>query len=331
MARFFQLACLSLFVLTALGCESEIQSEPQEIAVELPTKTKLDEQSAAFACPDGKQTLPPPYVKFEKKEAGETFSDCYNCPEMIVLPAGKFIMGAPEDEEGRGKHEEMPTEVKIAQSFAVGRFEVTRAQWEDCVSDDGCKNIERFVDFQKKWAESNLPVHSVSWNDAVDYTNWLTKKTGFYYRLLTGAEWEYAARAGTQTPFSTGETITPTQANFDGDLSHKNAPTDMDRQRPLPVGSFEPNGFGLFDMHGNVSEYVQDWHPTSLPAYLPVWKAALGMHNRDPTSFMCRNKVTRGGGWISRLSYVRSASIDLRSLDGGNTYSGFRIAREVTE
>ena len=144
---------------------------------------------------------------------GDSFKDCPDCPEMVVVPAGSFLMGSPPDEAGRNGNEGPQHRVVIGKPFAVGKFEVTFTEWDACVASGKCK---RRPD-DNGWGRGRLPVLNVSWDDITrEYLPWLSGKTGKGYRLLTESEWEYAARAGTTTPFSTGPTITTDLANFDG-------------------------------------------------------------------------------------------------------------------
>ena len=162
---------------------------------------------------------------------------------MVVVPAGSFIMGSPQNEEGRENDEGPPRRVTISKPFAVGKFELTFADWDACVAAKGCQHNPGDV---LNWGRGMRPIVGVSWNNIIyEYLPWLSGKTGKAYRLLTEAEWEYAARAGTTTPFSTGTTITMDQANF-------NRGKGTYRDKPAEAGSFQPNAFGLHDMSGNV-------------------------------------------------------------------------------
>src|SRR5581483_5673855 len=186
---------------------------------------------------------------------GRVFRDCAGCPEMVVLPAGEFMMGSPESERGRNKDEGPQHKVTIAQPFAVGKFEVTFAEWDACVADSGCTHKPG----DESWGRGRRPVINVSWDDAKQYVAWLSKKSGKPYRLLTEAEWEYAARATTRAtdpsvPFSTGYTINYKQANYDANFIYGKSPQGVYRQKTLDVGSLPRNAFGLHDMHGNVWE-----------------------------------------------------------------------------
>lgn len=177
---------------------------------------------------------------------GQTFRDPLQSggegPLLTVIPAGRFLMGSPQDEHGRTEHEGPQHEVIIAQPFALGVYAVTFSEY-DCF----CEATGRKTPADNDWGRKNHPVINVSWHDAQAYCGWLNKQTGQSYRLPSEAEWEYACRAGTTTPFNTGEKINSEQANFD--TAHG---------RTLPIGSFPSNKFGLYDMHGNVLEWAQD-------------------------------------------------------------------------
>jgi hypothetical protein len=184
--------------------------------------------------------------------AGREFRDCDACPIMVAIPPGKFLMGSPATEAGRFDHEGPQREVTIAKAFAVGKFEVTFDDWEACVAGGGCQTNTSPGD--RGWGKGARPVINVSWNDAQDFVRWLSAKTGQTYRLFSEAEWEYAARAGTTTPFSFGATISTAQANYDGNHTYGGGVKGEYREKTAPVGSFPANAFGLHDMHGNVWE-----------------------------------------------------------------------------
>lgn len=249
----------------------------------------------------------------------DTFTDCAECPEMVVLPAGSFIMGSPASEEGRLDNEEPRRKVIIARPFAVGRFEITFDEWDACVVAGGCLHLPD----DAGWGRRRRPVINVSWNDITNaYLPWLSHEAGKTYRLLTEAEWEYAARAGTTAPFSTGSTITPEQANFDGWFTYGRSARGVNRNKTVDVGSFEPNAFGLHDMHGNVFEWVQDCYEETYTG-APVDGSAV-------TTGDCTYRVLRGGSWVSGPGHLRSASRirsepDRRMLRN----DGFRVARTL--
>ncbi len=231
-------------------------------------------------------------------EACAGFRDCPECPEMVVVPAGSFLMGSPGHEKDRKEDEGPQHRVTIPSAFAVGKYEVTFDEWGACVAADGCGG------YQPKalvWAALTHPMIYVSWLDAKAYVGWLSRRTGHRYRLLSEAEWESASRAGTTTPFSTGPTITTDQANFDGNYTNDGSPKGEFRKKTLPVGSFSANGFGLHDVHGNVWEWVEDcWHRdyVGAPTDGRAWTSGCGAWVR---------RVVRGGSWYDFPWYIRSA------------------------
>ena len=252
------------------------------------------------------------------RQAGERFRDCSVCPEVVVVPAGSFLMGSPPSEEGRTNIEEVQREVTISQPLAVGVYEVTFAEWDACVTDRGC-NGHRPDD--AGWRRGLQPVINVSWGDAQAYVAWLAEDTGRPYRLLSEAEWEYAARAGTQTPFHTGETITPAQANYDTNYIYGGGWKAKDRRRTIPVGTFQPNAFGLYDVHGNIWEWTQD-----------CWNRDVSKMSKDGRAWEegdCSRRVLRGGSWIFSPKVVRSASRNSYVADYRYYYVGFRVARTL--
>ncbi|MFM9943035.1 MAG: SUMF1/EgtB/PvdO family nonheme iron enzyme, partial [Hyphomicrobiaceae bacterium] len=186
---------------------------------------------------------------------GDTFRECASaCPEMVVIPAGKFVMGSPESEKGRGSDEGPQLEVTISQLFAVGKFEVTFDDYEECVRLKACPAVS-----DSGWGKGRKPVINISWDEAKRYVDWLARVTGKPYRLLTEAEWEYAARAGSQTIYGFGddERELCKHANLADQFIKKAAPTmttidfcNDGHSVPAPVGSYDPNRFGLYDMHG---------------------------------------------------------------------------------
>ena len=207
------------------------------------------------------------------RRPGEVFRDCGECPEMVVIPAGEFMMGSPDSEPGRDADEGPLRRVRIGYPLAVGKFEVTFAEWDACVSAGGCNHRPN----DKGWGRGSRPVVVVNWGDAQAYVKWLSRTTGQRYRLLSESEWEYAARAGTTTPLHTGSRITTAQANFSGNQT-------------VPVGRFGANLFGLHDMHGNVWEWVEDcWNRSyaGAPSDGSAWRSG-----------ECSRRVLRGGSWV---------------------------------
>ena len=258
-------------------------------------------------------------VKAEpRRQVGERFRDCPVCPEVVVVPAGSFLMGAPAFEEGYDDTEGPQVEVTIAQPLAVGVYEVTFAEWNACVSNGGCNS---FRPDDAGWGRMRQPVINVSWADVQAYVRWLAEETGRAYRLPSEAEWEYAARARTQTPFHFGRTITPPQANYNALYIYGGGWKGLDRRRTIPVGSFLPNTFGLYDVHGNAWEWVQDcWNSDHSEAL---------RNGRARTSGDCSRRILRGGSWIFSPRVLRSASRHGYASDYRYFHVGFRVARTL--
>ena len=256
---------------------------------------------------------------FAVSVAESTFRDCAECPLMVRVPAGMFMMGSPESEPLSSVDEGLQRSVSIP-AFAAGAYEVTFAEWDACVAANGC---DSYVPDDAGWGRGNRPAITISWDHARSYVDWLSRRTDQRYRLLTESEWEYAARADTTTPFHTGGTITPQQANFDGRWSY---PADeykesgLFRQQTVPFGSFAPNGFGLYDMHGNVWELVLD--PACNYATAPKDGSAPG---RCTSS----SHIIRGGSWATKPSSIRSAARWRIFPTSYYNDVGFRVARSL--
>jgi formylglycine-generating enzyme required for sulfatase activity len=277
------------------------------------------------------------------------FRDCADCPEMVPLASGEFMMGSPTDELGHLEVEGVPRRVIIPKSFAIGKFEVTVDQFSAFVADTGmtagnlCRQIAAFSRSPVVWGPpeasfrnpgfevmGSQPVVCVSWHDAQAYVAWLRRRTGKPYRLPTEAEWEYAARAGTNTSYSFGDDVTELcgYARF-ADLSsrytwHDACRSDTTTYGPLPVGSLKPNPWGLFDMHGNAWEWVEDcW--TSTAAEIPT----------DGSAFVrpgnCEMGVVRGGSFAAGSRRVRSAVRQPVPIATHNFNDGFRVALPLSD
>ena len=244
---------------------------------------------------------------------GKKFRDCAECPEMVVVRSGSFDMGSPSGEVGRRDDEGPVHRVEISRPFAVGVYEVTFAEWDACVSGGGCNG---YRPNDRGWGRGNRPVIYVSWEDAKAYVEWLSRKTRKGYRLLSESEWEYVARAGTRTRYWWGDSVGRNRANCDGCGSR------WDNEKTSPAGSFSANGFGLYDMHGNVWEWVEDcWHDSyrGAPSDGSAWVT------------FCDNveRVLRGGSWYLVPRFLRSASRHWRTAGSRNLYDGFRVARTL--
>jgi formylglycine-generating enzyme required for sulfatase activity len=229
----------------------------------------------------------------------DQFQECDGCPEMIVVPAGEFIMGSPGNEEGRSADESPQHRVSFQSPFAVGRFAITFEEWDTCVADHGCRN---YVPSDRSWGRGRQPVINIWWDDAMAYVKWLSRKTGKGYRLLSEAEREYVTRAGTTTPFWWGSSISSNQANYEATFPYPFADRIKGefRRKPLSVDSFAPNPWGLYQVHGNVSEWVGDcWHPNYEGAPLDgsTW-----------TTIDCARRMVRGGDWNAAPWHLRAAA-----------------------
>jgi formylglycine-generating enzyme required for sulfatase activity len=257
-----------------------------------------------------------PYVLTAEREQAlkpkDTFRECENiCPEMVVavVLTAEFLMGSPANETGHDDKEGPQHKVLFAKPFAVSKFEVTFDEWDACVAYRGCDSRG-----DGNWGRGRQPAINVRWDDAKRYVAWLSKMTGKPYRLLSEAEWEYAARAGTPTAYFWGDEAGKGNANCNGCGSH------WDNLRTAPVGSFKPNVFGLHDMHGNVWEWVEDcWHSNyqGAPSDGSAW----------PSEGNCTAHVVRGGAWDDPAQSARSAYRG--NLTGSGLDSGLRVARTL--
>ena len=250
---------------------------------------------------------------------GDGFWDCGACPLMVPVPAGSFSMGAPASEPSSNNGERPQRTVSVG-AFAASAFEVTFAEWDACVADGGCGG---YPPDDSGWGRGDRPVINVSWADAQHYVDWLSRETGRTYRLPTEAQWEYAARAGTTTPFHTGGTISAQQANLDGRHGYPSADFDADglyRRQTVPVGSFAPNDFSLYDVHGNVWEWVLDCYGDYRNA--PNDGSAAGGY--------CSSRILRGGSWSYGAKEARSAVRGRIDTDARYSDIGLRVVRDYT-
>ena len=278
-------------VLSALQIQ---QIPPTIIAPQLPVSPNSCQQFLQFISPPVK----PPVYPHQNENLGNGV-----VLEMVAIPGGKFLMGSPE---GQGYDRERPQHQVTIQPFYMGKYPVTQAQWERVAYLPKVK-----IDLRSKpshFQGANLPVENVSWHDAQEFCVRLSKATGKLYRLPSEAEWEYACRANTTTPYYFGDTITTDLVN------HRNK-----YGQTTEVGKFPPNAFGLYDMHGNVWEWCEDgWHKNYINA--PIWpNSSIAWMSND------NNRVLRGGQWYLNPSYCRSASRSYNSGDRRNKDNGFRL------
>jgi formylglycine-generating enzyme required for sulfatase activity len=272
----------------------------------------------------------PTLIPDDHLPVGAVFQDAPFGPEMVVVPAGKFMMGSPVKEPERFPDEGPQHEVTFARPFAVGRHAVTRGQFAAFVKATKHKMDDRWRNPGFRQDDSH-PVVGVNWDGAKAYVSWLAEVTGRPYRLLTEAEWEYVARAGTATPFWWGSSITPAQANYDGNHVYEGGGSKGEyRKGTVPVGSFDPNPWGLYNVHGNVWEWCEDtWHdnykgaPSDGSAWVPK-RAPRGRSNQ-PSS-----RVVRGGSWSDFPWDLRSAVRDWVTIENRYILLGFRLARTLT-
>jgi formylglycine-generating enzyme required for sulfatase activity len=253
-------------------------------------------------------------------------------PEMVTIPPGRFVMGSPRNEEGHQRREGPQREVNVSHAFALGKYPVTFAEWDAAIA-AGAK-LPRPGD--QGWGRDRRPVINVSWEDAQAYIGWLNRTAGASpassapaggdasgpYRLPSEAEWEYACRAGTTTPFSFGATISTEQANYNGNYTYRSGKKGEYRRKTTPVDSFPANAFGLYDMHGNVWEWCEDaWRENYIdaPADSSTWTGSGASSSR----------VLRGGSWNADPQILRSANRGGNTLTIRNNNNGFRVARAV--
>jgi formylglycine-generating enzyme required for sulfatase activity len=259
-------------------------------------------------CPGWAQS-PPQQAGHARNRSGAVFRDCEGCPEMVVIPAGSFMMGSPPSEFGRFYNESPQHRVTIDYDFAIGKFPVTRAEYARFVA-------ESSYDAGNEWRNPNIlrngnyPAGNVSWNDAKAYVGWLSRKSGYQYRLPSEAEYEYAERAGTTTADwwgnNAGAVCSYIECNHDG---------------IGPVGSYPANAFGLYDMAGNVLEWTEDcWHDNYDGAPNDGAARSLGW---------CGGHAARGGGGSGPAWLHRSAIRQGYLSDDRNRIYGFRVARTL--
>lgn len=307
--------------------ESQLQARIETFSWGIPIKTYIE--NAHFA-----QATPPPLktfsfetitinekgekIKTEKHEAQYFSEDLGNnvTMDMVLIPAGKFLMGSPETEKGRSNSESPQRQVTVA-SFFMGKYTVTQAQWKAVAA---LPQVKIPLKPEPSYFKGdNLPVDSISWEEAIEFCARLTRKTGREYRLPSEAEWEYAARAGTTTPFYFGETITSDLANYNAIDTYALEPKGIFRGKTTPVGSFPPNAFGLYDMHGNVWEWVADsWHDNyeGAPSDGSVWETE-GKNDA---------RLLRGCSWDIYPQFCRVAYRNRIGFAIGGENIGFRVA-----
>ncbi len=235
--------------------------------------------------------------------AGGRFFDCANCPYMRVVPAGEFLFGSPAGEPQRGGDEPVQATARIDKPFALGVYEVTVAEWAACVRDKACRAIS---DWSKENPNPLIPATGISYEDAQAFVAWLSVQSGLGYRLPTEQEWEYADRAGATTIFPWGDAITPSDANYDQTASYQKSATAPYRGYPEAVNAYPPNGFGLYQMQGN------------------VWEWSQGCADQG-----CASHILRGGSFESTPAELRSANRFAVASGRRRDDAGLRVARDL--
>jgi len=252
---------------------------------------------------------------------GESFKDCPDCPEMVVVPAGSFIMGSPEGEPEHDGSAEPQHQVTFNKPIAVARFPITFMEWDACVRGGGCGG---YKPEDAGWGRGERPVINVNWDDAKSYNTWLSRKSGSTYRLLSESEREYVTRASTTTPFWWGKAITPDDANYNGKYTYAGISQKGEyRVQTVPVWTFQPNAWGLYQVHGNIWEWVEDcWHDNykGAPVDGTAWTAA----------DVCKRRVVRGGAWDRIPQTLASAYRMSFSATYRFNMIGFRVAKSET-
>ncbi|MEM1369007.1 MAG: SAV_2336 N-terminal domain-related protein [Cyanobacteria bacterium P01_H01_bin.15] len=239
--------------------------------------------------------------------------------EMVSIPPGKFQMGSPEDEPASKDTERPQHEVVLTEGFFISKYPITQAQWKAVAE---LPIVEREIESKpSSFKGGNRPVEGVTWYDAVEFCQRLSQLTGRRYRLPSEAQWEYACRAGTSTPFYFGETLTEQLARYDSASTYGSETPGQSVQETIEVGSYPPNAFGLCDMHGNVYEWCADhWHDSyeGAPTENTVWT----------TDYSEQSRVLRGGSWVNLPGYCRSARRDYVPPGGRLNPFGFRVMSE---
>ncbi len=280
--------------LARLRLQALKQQETEETTT---TEETPSDQEQVVEEPPKSEPLPP--------KPGESFRDCSECPQMVVIPPGQFIMGSADD-----RSEEKPAHtVTIARAFAIGVYEVTVGEWDACLREGECRHSP------KAEQEDQQPISNVSWDDAQEFIRWLSHKTGSEYRLASEAEWEYAARAGTRRRYWWGDEASSNGANC------KDCGSQWDNTQAAPVGSFQANPFGLYDVHGNVWEWTADcWNKnyTDAPVDGSAW-----------TRGDCISRVLRGGAWKLDHRYMRASRRSRYDRDVRYYLNGFRVVKTL--
>ena len=309
----------------------EVKPGETEITSKL-TKVKREE-TAALKAEEKRKRLEEEKQRQEKNARAlglpiERFFDLGNGIklELMWIPPGEFMMGSPESETGRNDDEGPQHIVRITKGFWIGKYEVTQAQWQAVM---GGKS-SRFNNGKNETHEdtSTHPVDKVAWNEAQEFLRNIYQNTGFQFRLPTEAEWEYACRAGMETAFYYGNSLSSSQANFDGNYPFGGASKGPYLRKTVSVYSYKPNAWGLYNMHGNVWEWCQDWYGENYYQNSPVNDPpgpSVSSTSRLAWSEGNKGRVQRGGSWFYRSARCRSASRSCFPPNGRRNGFGFRV------
>ena len=244
--------------------------------------------------------------------------------DMVLIPEGSFLMGSPDGEEGR-REDEGPQHQVTLPSFFMGRYPITQAQWLAVADTEQFPKVKDDLNpAPSEFKGDNRPVDSINWHDAVEFCARLSRYSGRSYRLPSEAEWEYACRAGTTTPFHFGETLSAEVANYDASKSYGRGSQGEYRRETTPVGSFPANDFGLHDMHGNHWEWCLDHNHNSYDG-APIDGSAWIDENSEENQL----RILRGGSWSLIPMYCRSAVRDLSHHSDRLNFYGFRVICEL--
>lgn len=307
---------ISFFLIFSVGCEQQLTKPLGARNPDTPEKAEILQAQTAKDMNLPKQlTIKLLYSDILHKDITIDF---------MLIPAGSFHMGSPETEKSSWGDEEPLHYVKISKPFYIGRYEVTQSQYNEVMSIQKPSQPPEIAWRLPKFRGGNdLPMERVTWLECVYFTQTLSKQFNEVFRLPTEAEWEYACRAGTTTPFYTGETISAEQANYKASKVYGNGSQGYYVGMTTKIGSYPPNAFGLYDMHGNVSEWCSDWYGSGYYTDSPT---------TDPKGpFSGKYRVIRGGAWDEKPKYLRSA---YRYDEGEYYYSseiGFRVVLEVND
>jgi formylglycine-generating enzyme required for sulfatase activity len=246
----------------------------------------------------------------------DSFKECDNCPEMVVVPRGSFMMGTPITEIDRAKGEDPLHRVTFVRPFAVGRFTISFDEWDACLADGGCDGNKG----DDKFGRGRMPAQGISFEAAKSYLAWLSRKVGRTYRLPSESEREYFTRAGTTTPFWFGNTISTLNANYRADTPYGNGPHGENSKGPVVVDSYAPNPFGIYQVHGNVWEWTEDCfnkrYTEDTPADGAPWLEG-----------DCSKRMLRGGIWNWSPDVSRSGARDDATINGSG--HSFRVVRTL--